>query len=55
MKIKLIVGGRGEYTMWYYGQTLDCEFYEKTISGLDRRQEIYYLEIPLNPNKVCSY
>jgi hypothetical protein len=53
-EIKLIVGGGGEYTQWYYGQTLDGRFYERTVSGFDRNENIYYLDVPLNPIKVCS-
>jgi len=53
-EIKLIVRGGGEYTMWYYGQTHDGQFYEKTITGFDRHEKIYYLDKPLDPVKVCS-
>jgi len=52
-KIILYANGGGYVVQWYYGQTDDGRFYKQVFVGFERTEEMYYLDGPLDPNKVC--
>jgi hypothetical protein len=53
-KINLLVRNTGFLESWYYGQTVDGRFYKQVFIGFDRKEEIYYLDKPIDPNDVCA-
>jgi hypothetical protein len=53
-KIELFVNESGCYTTWFYGQDNKNCFYIQTFSGPDQREDIYFLDKPINPDKVCN-
>lgn len=53
-KIVLYAEGGGYIVSWYYGQTENGEFYKQAFVGFDQKEETYYLDGPLDPEKVCA-
>jgi hypothetical protein len=53
-KIVLYAEGGGFIVSWYYGQTEEGEYYKQAFVGFEGTEETYYLEGPLDPEKVCA-
>jgi len=52
-KIELIVPGGGYYNYWFYGQNNNGRFYILILSDSDQHKDYYFLDKPLDSNKVC--
>jgi hypothetical protein len=53
-KIELIVSGGGFFTTWFYGQNNERRYYIQTLSSPNQHEDSYFLDKPLDPNKVCK-